>query len=75
MAVRLHNHCGPPGLPDWLWVGQRHIDTLAASGAILADTWLGKRIVVVDKLGREFLEYEQDGQQVTVDPDRTVTVS
>ncbi len=48
------------------------IDTLAASGVILADVWLGKRIVVVDRLGQEFLEYVHDGQPLEVRADGTV---
>jgi uncharacterized protein len=50
------------------------IDTLAASGVVLADVWLGKRIVVVDRLGQEFLEYVQDGQTLEVRADGTVIV-
>jgi predicted aconitase with swiveling domain len=48
------------------------IDTLAASGVVLADVWLGKRIVVVDRLGQEFLEYVRDGQRLEVRADGTV---
>ena len=48
------------------------IDTLAASGVILADVWVGKRIVVVDRLGQEFLEHVQDGQMLEVCADGTV---
>jgi predicted aconitase with swiveling domain len=52
-----------------------HIDTLAASGVILADVWLGKRIVTVDQLGEDFLDYVKDDQQVEVREDGTVIVS
>jgi predicted aconitase with swiveling domain len=48
------------------------VDTLAASGAILADVWLGRRIVVVDHLGPEFLDYVRDGQRLEVRADGTV---
>jgi len=48
------------------------IDTLAASGAILADVWVGKRIVVVDRLGPEFLDAARDGQTLEVRADGTV---
>lgn len=51
-----------------------HIDTLAASGVILADVWLGKRIVTVDQLGDDFLDYVKDDQQVEVREDGTVIV-
>ena len=48
------------------------IDTLAASGAILADVWVDKRIVVVDRLGPEFLDAVRDGQTLEVRADGTV---
>lgn len=50
------------------------VDTLAASGAILADVWSGRRIVVVDRLGPGFLDCVQDGQRLWVRADGTVTV-
>ncbi len=52
-----------------------HIDTLAASGVILADVWLDKRVITVDGLGREFLEYVKDDHVIEVQEDGTVTVS
>jgi predicted aconitase with swiveling domain len=52
-----------------------HIDTLAASGVILADVWLDRRIVTVDQLGGDFLEYVKDDQWVEVREDGTVIVS
>lgn len=51
-----------------------HIDSLTASGIILADIWLGKRVVTIDQLGKEFLEYVQEGQQVEIKEDGTVIV-
>jgi uncharacterized protein len=51
-----------------------HIDTLSAAGIILADVWNGRRIVAVDQLGWEFLNYAQDGQTVDIGEDGTVTV-
>ena len=50
------------------------IDSLAASGAILAANWTDANMPVVDQLGDEFLEYVQDGMSITVEPDGTVTV-
>jgi len=60
--------------PNALLFSER-IDTLAASGVILADVWQGKRVVTVDQLGEEFLEYVQDGQRVEVREDGAVIVS
>jgi predicted aconitase with swiveling domain len=51
-----------------------HVDTLAASGVILADVWLGKRVVTVDGLGKDFLEYVRDGQRIEVQEDGSVVV-
>jgi uncharacterized protein len=49
------------------------IDPLAAAGVLLADIWQGKRIIVVDELGADFLEEVQTGQNLRVDEDGTVT--
>lgn len=50
------------------------IDSLAASGAILAANWTDARMPVIDNLGEEFLSYVRDGMSVTVSPDGVVTV-
>ena len=50
------------------------IDSLAASGAILAEVWTDANMPVVDELGDEFLDYMKDGMTVTVGRDGTVTV-
>jgi uncharacterized protein len=51
-----------------------HIDSLAAAGVILADVWTNKRIIAVDQLGSEFLEYVKDGQIIKIKDDGTVIV-
>ncbi len=50
------------------------IDSLAASGAILAANWTDADMPVVDQLGDEFLDYVKDGMQISVSEDGTVTV-
>ncbi|NCB50634.1 MAG: DUF126 domain-containing protein [Clostridia bacterium] len=50
------------------------IDSLAASGAILADVWTDKNMPVIDNLGEEFLSYVRTGMTVTVGNDGIVTV-
>ena len=50
------------------------IDSLAASGAILAAIWTDAKMPVVDTLGEEFLNYVKDGMSVEVKADGTVTV-
>jgi predicted aconitase with swiveling domain len=51
----------------------QHIDSLACAGVILAEVWQGKRIVTVDQLGEEFLNYVQDGMAVGIDAEGYVT--
>jgi predicted aconitase with swiveling domain len=51
-----------------------HIDSLAAAGIILADVWNGKKIVAVDQLGDEFLQYVKDGQTIQIKTDGTIIV-
>ena len=52
-----------------------HIDSLAASGAVLAEVWLDDiTMPVVDCLGEEVLDYVKDGMTVTVKEDGTVEV-
>ena len=50
------------------------IDSLAASGAILAANWTDASMPVVDSLGEEFLNYVQDGMTINLAEDGTVTV-
>lgn len=52
----------------------KHIDPLAASGAILSDVWTEEKMPIIDCLGDEFLESVETGMTVTVDEDGTVTV-
>jgi len=51
-----------------------HIDSLAASGAILGDVWTDAVMPVIDCLGDEFLEYVKTGMTVTVKEDGKVEV-
>lgn len=50
------------------------IDSLAASGAILADVWTDSSMPVIDELGEDFIQYVQDGMTITVSEDGTVIV-
>lgn len=52
----------------------KHIDSLAAAGVILASVWTDSKIVAVDLLGDDFLDYVKDGMKLTVAPDGTVRV-
>ena len=50
------------------------IDSLAASGAILAANWTEAQMPVIDSLGEEFLSSVRDGMTIAVETDGTVTV-
>ncbi len=50
------------------------IDSLAAGGIILAALWVGRPIVAVDELGREFLESVRDGEVVEIEENGTVRI-
>jgi predicted aconitase with swiveling domain len=51
-----------------------HIDTLAATGLLMADIWIDKRIVAVDLLGDDFLDAVKTGDKVMVHEDGTIEV-
>ncbi len=51
-----------------------HVDSISACGLLMADNWLGKRIISVDMLGQEFLDTVKTGQKVKVYEDGTVDV-
>lgn len=50
------------------------IDSLGAAGIVLADIWIKKRVVTIDKLGRNFLSTVQDGMIAEIEMDGTVRV-
>jgi predicted aconitase with swiveling domain len=50
------------------------IDPLAAGGLIVADVWANKRIITIDNLGHEFLEFTRDGDRIGIEIDGTVRV-
>ncbi len=51
------------------------IDSLAAAGVVLSDIWVGKRIITVDRLGDEFLEFVKDDMDLTISEDGMVYIS
>jgi predicted aconitase with swiveling domain len=50
------------------------IDSVAAGGLIVADVWGDYRIVVIDRLGEDFLGSVHEGDRVEVHRDGHVTV-
>jgi uncharacterized protein len=51
-----------------------HVDTVSAAGIILANVWNDKKIITIDELGNEFLEYVKDGNKIEIKEDGTVIV-
>ena len=51
------------------------IDSLAAAGVILSDVWTDNKIVAVDCLGKEFLEYVKDGMKINIKSDGSIIVN
>jgi predicted aconitase with swiveling domain len=62
------------GLAPKAMLFSESIDSIGAAGVILADVWTVNRIVTVDCLGQEFLDYVKDGMTITVKEDGTVLV-
>lgn len=52
----------------------KHIDSLAASGIVLAKVWEHSDVIAIDMLGDEFLSAVKTGDTLKVEEDGTVTV-
>ncbi len=51
------------------------IDSLAASGIILAKNWENSNIIAIDRLGEKFLKYVETGDEIEILTDGTVIVN
>ncbi len=51
-----------------------HIDSLAASGIILARVWENSPVIAIDQLGEEFLSTVKEGDTLEISEDGTVTI-
>ena len=69
----LYGVCSQKKQPACILIS-KHIDPLAASGAVLSDVWTNEKMPVVDCLGDEFLESVETGMMVSVEEDGTVTI-
>lgn len=52
----------------------QEIDSLAASGVILAKNWENSKIIAIDKLGDEILNAIKTGDKISISEDGTVTL-
>lgn len=62
------------GLAPKAMLFANHVDSLAIGGLLMADIWMGKRIIAIDLLGDEFLEAVNTGDPVKIHEDGTVEV-
>ena len=62
------------GINPKCFLFSEHIDSLAASGIVLARVWENSDVIAVDKLGEEFLNTVQTGDRIKVTEDGTVTI-
>ncbi len=62
------------GLAPKAFLFSQPIDSLAAAGVTLSEVWFDYRIVTIDSLGEEFLDYVEEGYIVEVMADGQVVV-
>jgi len=62
------------GLNPKAMLFSEHIDSLAASGIVLAKVWENSDIIAIDQLGAEFLEFAETGKAVEIKADGTVII-
>ena len=51
-----------------------HIDSLAASGIVLAKIWEDSDVIAIDQLGKDFLDTIKTGDKLKISEDGTVTI-
>lgn len=62
------------GIAPSCFLFSESIDSLAASGIVLARVWENSSVIAIDRLGKEFLETVKTGDQIEVKEDGTVIV-
>lgn len=62
------------GIHPAAFLFSEHIDSLAASGIVLAGVWENSNVIAFDKLGKEFLETVKTGDKLEIKEDGTVTI-
>ena len=62
------------GITPDCYLFSEHIDSLAASGIVLARVWEKSDVICIDQLGEEFLNTVKTGDKVKVTEDGTVTI-
>ncbi len=62
------------GINPAAFLFSEHIDSLAASGIVLARIWEDSKVIAIDQLGKEFLETVKSGDILDIKEDGTVTI-
>ena len=62
------------GIAPACFLFSESIDSLAASGIVLARIWENSSVVAIDRLGKEFLDLVKTGDKIEVKEDGTVIV-
>lgn len=62
------------GINPAAFLFSEHIDSLAASGVVLAKIWENSKVICIDMLGDEFLKAVETGAKITIKEDGTVLV-
>ncbi len=62
------------GIAPKCFLFSERIDSLAASGIVLAKVWENSDVICIDELGKEFLETVKSGDQIEVKEDGTITI-
>ncbi|MEG2342401.1 MAG: DUF126 domain-containing protein [Bacilli bacterium] len=62
------------GIAPACFLFSEHVDSLAASGIVLARVWENSNVIAIDQLGKEFLETVKTGDKIEVKCDGTVII-
>ncbi len=62
------------GINPSAFLFSEHVDSLAASGIVLAKVWEKSSVIAIDQLGDEFLNTVKTGDKVRISEDGTVTI-
>ena len=60
------------GIAPGAMLFSEEIDSLAASGVLLAKIWENSKLIAIDKIGKEILESAQTGDSVKIFKDGTI---
>ena len=62
------------GINPSAFLFSEHIDSLAASGIVLAKVWEKSNVIAIDMLGEDFLNTVKTGDRIKIAEDGTVTI-